>query len=327
MREVQPCGVLFLLLLLTLFFLLFLLLLRDRLHGHDGQGGEDPVDGIQFEGHRGEAPRFGRGAPHRPGEVRGIGGGEHLVDEPGVLAVDREPDIRLFDHGAVPHQSALQGQSGRSPVADRDARVDAAILAAHRDQGIPNRGTVTDPGDPVAWDVQAQDPTNGTGRAHRDRSDDLSPAAVGGDGEFAQGVHDRAGAQGAVVAHLQIRGQAHQGPCGDGVAVLIVEVDGGTDRIGARVHQGQRGRDEPPIGEVGKVQVGHRRDLGRNAVGTGAGRAHRAQMEDVDPAVDQTGNRVGAVGRSGRNPLALAVNPVLVMLNPGAALAGRRTPS
>ena len=122
MREVQPCGVLFgfLLLLLFLFFLLFLLLLRDRRYRHHGQGGEDPVCPIQFECHRREAPRFGGGAPHRPGEVRGIGGGEHLVDESGVLAVDLEADIGLFDHCAVPHQSALQGQSGGSPVADRD---------------------------------------------------------------------------------------------------------------------------------------------------------------------------------------------------------------
>ena len=33
------------------------------------------------------------------------------------------------------------------------------------------------------------------------------PAAVGGNGEFAQGVHGRPGAQGAVVTHFQIRGE------------------------------------------------------------------------------------------------------------------------
>ena len=158
MREVQPCGVLLLFLLLLLFFLLFLLLIQDRRHGHDGQGGEDPVYPIQFEGHRREAPRFGRGAPHRPGEVRGIGDGEHLVDESGVLAVDLEPDSGFFEHGAVPHQSALQGQSGRSPVADRDARVDAAILAADREQGIPEGRAVGDPGDPEGRECRSAGP-------------------------------------------------------------------------------------------------------------------------------------------------------------------------
>ena len=74
------------------------------------------------------------------------------------LSVGLEPDIRLFDHVAAPHQSALQGQRGRSPVADRDAGVDAALLAAHRDEGIPDRQTVADPGDPKVGDVEAQDP-------------------------------------------------------------------------------------------------------------------------------------------------------------------------
>ena len=84
MREVQPSGVLLLFLLWRLILFVLLCLLRDRRHGHDGQRGEDPVDPIQFEGYRREAPRFGRRAPHRTGEVRRIGGGEHFVDEPGV---------------------------------------------------------------------------------------------------------------------------------------------------------------------------------------------------------------------------------------------------
>ena len=108
-------------------------------HRDHRQGGEDPVDPIQLERDRGEAPRFGRQAPHRPHEVRCIGGGEHLVDEPGVLAVGRKRDHRLFEHGPVPHQPAPHQKGGRAPVVDRDARVDAAILAAHRDQGIPDR--------------------------------------------------------------------------------------------------------------------------------------------------------------------------------------------
>ncbi len=148
-------------------------------HRDHGQGGEDPVDPIQFEGHRREESRLGRQTPHRPDEVRCIGGGEHLVDEPGVLAVGGKRDDCLFEHGAVPHQPAPHQKGGRTPVVDRDARVDAAILAAHRDQGIPDRRAVANPGDPEGGDVEAQDPADGTAGRHGDRSDLQNPTAVG----------------------------------------------------------------------------------------------------------------------------------------------------
>ena len=97
------------------------------------------------------------------------------------------------------------------------------------------------PGDPEGGDVEAQDPDHGAVGHDGDRSGDLPPAAVGRDGEFSQRVHGRTGAQGAIVAHLQILGDIHQRFGCNGAAVPIVEVDGEANRVGARVHQGQRG--------------------------------------------------------------------------------------
>ena len=77
----------------------------------------------------------------------------------------------------------------------------------------------------------------GPSAVHGDRSDLQSPPSVGGDRQFSQRVDGRARAQGAVVSDLQIPGDIHHRFGGDGAAVLVVEVNGGPDGVGARVQQ------------------------------------------------------------------------------------------
>ena len=107
-----------------------------RVHRHHRQRGEDAVGGIHLQGHGGEPSIAGRGAAHRPTEVRRVGRGERIFDEPGRLPVGLQMNLHFFQRDPSAHQSAPHPQRFRFQVMKGRRRADSSRLAAHREEGV-----------------------------------------------------------------------------------------------------------------------------------------------------------------------------------------------
>ena len=84
--------------------------------------------------------------------------------------------------------------------------------------------------------------------------------------------------------------------------------------MGGHIHEHQIGGDAIPIGEMRKVQ-GKYFQLRLGVVGSPALAASvdRPYLEDVDRAIDESGNRMGGAGGTDGNPGITPVDPVLVI--------------
>ena len=130
-------------------------------HRQDGQCRKDAVAGIHFQGHCRKQPLPCRGAAHRPHEIGRIGAREHLVDEPGILAVGRQRDIRGVEPHALLHQVAPHQFRARFQVVDRNPRVEPVLLAPHRDDDLPEVGLAPTPAPPTSERSKRRTPPMG----------------------------------------------------------------------------------------------------------------------------------------------------------------------
>ena len=104
-----------------------------------------------------------RTSPH---EIRRIGAGEHLFDEPGVLPVGRQRDLRFFEHGGPFHQLATHHHLFLTQVVERRRRANSSRLAASWEDRISHGLAGSHPGYSDAGEAEAQDPANGTVGGH-----------------------------------------------------------------------------------------------------------------------------------------------------------------
>ena len=153
---------------------------------------------------------------------------------------------------------------------------------------------------------------------------------MGGNREFSQRLHLRPDAQATVLGDLQIFREIHHRFRGHGMALLVVKVEDGSDRMGGHVHEHQIGGDGRAVGEMRKVQGKHfrrfRRGFGPVGSPAPAVAVHRPHLEDVDRAVNKTGDRMGGVGGADGSPEIPPVDPVLVIRDRRSAVTLRGIP-
>ena len=139
-------------------------------HRHHRKRVEDTLRSIHLHGDGGEPSATEHSAAHRPQEIGRIGRGERLFDEPGSLPVGLQRNLRLFERDAPAHQLAAHLHRFLSQVVKGRRGADSSLLAAHREEDVPDGWAGSHPGYSDVGQVKAHDAADGTVGNHFHRS-------------------------------------------------------------------------------------------------------------------------------------------------------------